>query len=70
MVTRDVLKVLKISRAAAETFSSRIALGFWLITEANKTEQKKKQTNKQTNKKTERLEIFLAVVIIKFQCFP
>lgn len=65
MVTRDVLKVLKTARAAAETFFSRIALGFWLITEANKTQQKKKTTNK----KTERLQIFLAVVNIKFQCF-
>lgn len=49
MVTRDVLKVLKTARAAAETFFSRIALGFWLITEANKTQQKKKQQTKKQN---------------------
>jgi len=52
MVTRDVLKVLKIARAAAETFFSRIALEFWLITEANKTQQK---TNKQKNRTTRNL---------------
>lgn len=60
MVTRDVFQVLKIARAAAETFFSRIALEFWLITEENKT---------HTHKNAERLEICLAVVIIKFQFF-
>ena len=53
MVTRDVLKVLKTARAAAETFFSRIALGFWLITEANNKQQNNKQTNKQTKKQND-----------------